>query len=68
MTRHFCDLCGKEINILQETYKVSVENNAGIPYMNDPNIVDVHEICPDCANRICKTVRELKREADNGGA
>lgn len=53
MTKHFCDLCGKDINILQETYKVSVDNNAGIPYMNDPNIVDVHEICPDCANRIC---------------
>lgn len=68
MTKHFCDLCGKEINILQETYRVSVDNNAGIPYMNDSNIVDVNEICPDCANRICQTVRELKRGSDNGGA
>lgn len=62
MIKYFCDLCGKEINILQETYRVSVENNAGIPYKNDPNIVDVHEICSDCANRICHTVRELKQE------
>ena len=43
MTKHFCDLCRKEINLLQETYKVSVESNADIPYMNDPNIVDVDE-------------------------
>ncbi len=62
MTKRFCDLCGKEINILQDTYRVSVENNAIIPYASDPNIVDANEICPACANRIHQTVRELKQE------
>ena len=62
MTKRFFDLCGKEINILQDTYRVSVENNAIIPYASDPNIVDANEICPACANRIHQTVRELKQE------
>ena len=62
MTKRFCDLCGKEINSFQDTYRVSVENNADIPYASDPNIVDVNEICPACANRIRRTVQELKLE------
>ena len=62
MTKRFCDLCGKEIHNLQDTYRVSVENNACIPYASDPNIVDVGEICPACANRIHQTVQELKLE------
>lgn len=66
MTKRFCDLCGKEIHNLQDTYRVSVENSAGIPYASDPNIVDVGEICPVCANRIHQTVRELKLEGYNG--
>ena len=52
MTKCFCDLCGKEIHNLRDTYRVSVENNADIPYASDPNIVDVGEICSVCANRI----------------
>lgn len=62
MTKRFCDLCGKEIHNLQETYRVSVENNADIPYASDPNIVGVNEICSACANRIRQTVQELKLE------
>lgn len=66
MTKRFCDLCGKEIHKLQETYRVSVENNADIPYASDPNIVDVivdvGEICHACAKRIHQTVQELKQE------
>lgn len=62
MTKRFCDLCGKEIHNLRDTYRVSVENNADIPYASDPNIVDANEICPVCANRIHQTVRELKQE------
>lgn len=70
MTKCFCDLCGKEIHKLRDTYRVSVENNADIgisaqrgefPYANDPNIVDVREICPACAKRIHQTVQELKQ-------
>ena len=65
MTKHFCDLCGKEIHHLQETYEVSMENNAGI-YASVPDIVDVivdvREICPACAKRIHQTVQELKQE------
>ena len=62
MTKRFCDLCGKEIHNLQETYRVSVENNARIPYASDPNIVDMKEICPACANRIHQAVQNLKLE------
>lgn len=62
MTKCFCDLCGKEIHNLKEAYRVSVENNADIPYASDPNIVDVEEICPACAKRIHQTVQELKQE------
>lgn len=62
MTKRFCDLCGKEIFKIQDTYRVSVENNADIPYASDPNIVDVGEICPVCANRIHKAVQDLKQE------
>ena len=65
MTKRFCDLCGKEIHNLQETYRVSVERNASI-YVSDPSvldvIVDVKEICPACAKRIHQTVQELKQE------
>ena len=61
MTKRFCDLCGKEIHNLQETYRVCVESNASI-YASDPNIVDVGEICPACAKRIHQTVQELKLE------
>ena len=39
-----------------------MENIADIPYASDPNIVDVNEICPACANRIRRTVQELKLE------
>lgn len=66
MTKHFCDLCGKEMHNFRETYRVSVDNNARIPYASDPNILAVDEICPACANRIHQTVRELKQEDDNG--
>ncbi len=62
MTKRFCDLCGKEIFNIQDTYRVSVENNADITYASDPNIVDVGEICSVCANRIHQTVQELKQE------
>ena len=66
MTKRFCDLCGKEIHKLQDTYRVSVENNADIPCANDPNIVVVEEICPVCANRIHQAVQDLKQEGYNG--
>ena len=62
MTKRFCDLCGKEIHNLRGTYRVSVENNADIPYASDPNIVDVGEICSVCANRIHQAVQDLKQE------
>lgn len=62
MTKCFCDLCGKEINNLLDTYRVSVDNNADLNYASDPNIVDVREICPACAKRIHQTVQELKLE------
>ena len=62
MTKRFCDLCGKEIFNIQDTYRVSVENNDDILYESDPNIVDVREICPACANRIHQTVQDLKQE------
>lgn len=66
MTKRFCDLCGKEIHNLQETYRVCVESNASI-YDSNPDIVmnvivDVGEICPACAKRIHQTVQELKQE------
>lgn len=66
MTKCFCDLCGKEIFKIQDTYRVSAENNADIPYASDPNIVDVGEICSACAKRIHQTVQELKQEVAYG--
>lgn len=60
MTKRFCDLCGKEIFKIQDTYRVIVDNNTGINCASDPNIVDVREICPACAKRIHQTVQELK--------
>lgn len=62
MTKCFCDLCGKEIHKIQDTYRVCVDNNTDLTYASDPNIVDVREICPACANRIHQTVQELKLE------
>ncbi len=65
MTKRFCDLCGKEIHKIQDTYRVSVESSVSI-YASNPDIVDVivdvREICPACANRIHQTVQELKLE------
>lgn len=63
MTKRFCDLCGKEIHNLQDTYRVIVDNNIDINCASDPNIVDVREICPACAKRIHQTVQELKLRA-----
>lgn len=63
MTKRFCDLCGKEIHNLQDTYRVIVDNNTDINCASDPNIVDVEEICPACAKRIHQTVQELKLRA-----
>lgn len=69
MTKRFCDLCGKEIHKIQETYRVCVESNASI-YASNPGIadviVDVGEICPACAKSIHQTVQELKQEGYNG--
>lgn len=62
MTKRFCDLCGKEIFKIQDSYRVIVDNNTDINCASDPNIVDVREICPVCAKRIHQTVRELKQE------
>lgn len=62
MTKRFCDLCGKEIHKIQETYRVCVDNNTDINCTSDPNIVDVREICPACAKRIHQAVQELKLE------
>lgn len=65
MTKRFCDLCGKEIHKIHDTYRVCVESNESI-YESDLDIVDVivdvGEICPACAKRIHQTVRELKQE------
>ena len=66
MTKRFCDLCGKEIYKIQDTYRVSVDNNTDLNYASDPNIVDVREICPACAKRIHQTVQELKLDGYNG--
>ena len=66
MTKRFCDLCGKEIHKLRDTYRVIVDNNADINCVSDPNIVDVSEICPACANRIHQAVQDLKQEGYNG--
>lgn len=66
MTKCFCDLCGKEIHNLRDTYRVIVDNNTDINCASDPNIVDVREICPACAKRIHQTVQELKLEGYNG--
>ena len=60
MTKRFCDLCGKEIFKIQDTYRVIVDNNTDINCASDPNIVDVREICPACAKRIHQTVQDLK--------
>lgn len=69
MTKRFCDLCGKEIFKIQDTYRVCVESNASI-YASNPDIVDVivdvGEICPVCAKSIHQTVQELKQEGYNG--
>lgn len=69
MTKRFCDLCGKEIFKIQETYRVCVESNASI-YASNPDIVDVivdvGEICPACAKRIHQAVQDLKQEDCNG--
>lgn len=62
MTKRFCDLCGKEIFKIQDTYRVIVDNNTDINCTSDPNIVDVREICPACAKRIHQAVQELKLE------
>ena len=62
MTKRFCDLCGKEIFNIQDTYRVSVDNNTDHTYASDPNIVDVREICPACAKRIHQVVQDLKQE------
>ena len=65
MTKRFCDLCGKEIFKIQDTYRVSVKSNENICASN-PGIVNiivnVGEICPACAKRIHQTVQELKQE------
>lgn len=37
MTKCFCDLCGKEINNLLDTYRVSVDKNTDFNYASDPN-------------------------------
>ena len=66
MTKRFCDLCGKEIFKIQDSYRVIVDNNTDINCASDPNIVDVREICPVCAKRIHQTVQELKLEGYNG--
>ncbi len=62
MTKRFCDLCGKEIFKIQDTYRVIVDNNTDLNYASDPNIVDVEEICPVCAKRIHQIVQDLKQE------
>ena len=66
MTKRFCDLCGKEIFKIQDTYRVIVDNNTDLNYASDPNIVNVREICPVCANRIHQAVQDLKQEGYNG--
>ena len=50
------------VRLIQDTYRVIVDNNTDINCASDPNIVDVREICPACAKRIHQTVRELKQE------
>lgn len=61
MTKRFCDLCGKEIFKIQDTYRARVESNASNSGIVDV-IVDVGEICPVCANRIHQIVQDLKQE------
>ena len=62
MTKRFCDLCGKEIPKIQRIYRISVEDTDDIPYANDPNLVDVDEVCQACANRIHQVVCDLRLE------
>lgn len=62
MTKRFCDLCGKEIFKIQDTYRAIVDNNTDINCASDPNIVEVREICPACAKRIHQAVQDLEQE------
>ena len=55
MTKRFCDLCGKEIHKIRETYRVSVENNADIPYASDPNIGKYALPARSVSTRLCKS-------------
>lgn len=60
MTRHFCDICGKEIHPVQTRYTVEVtseeaDSGSNSYYVHKP------EVCLDCAHRIHRTVHDLER-------
>ena len=60
MTKQLCDICGKEIIDLRDTYSVSIDNDC----VQAKYFKFVKDVCPYCANSIYYYIEGLKKPLD----
>ena len=60
--KYYCDICGKEVEKIQENYSQKVQVPLEEIFYNDENSQRMREfICHDCMFEISLFIRRLKR-------
>lgn len=65
MTKHFCDVCGKELSALEQVNAYNITITSKSRTLRALWAKDYPEVCEDCAKGIANIIDALK-EKNNG--
>lgn len=62
MIKHYCDICGKEIQNIEEATRICCKYNSD---MYDDTRYSYEEVCKSCDLAIYICIKKLRDEVDN---
>lgn len=65
MRKTICDVCGKEITSLRESWNTSISSNVSLRtlgYDQTDYSLDLTDVCEDCVNSIYHYIKGLQKE------
>lgn len=68
MRKTICDVCGKEITDIRESWNVSISSNVStrlLKYDQTDYSLCLTDVCEDCANSIYHHINDLQKEDKN---
>lgn len=65
MTRHFCDICGKELNrfSLPAKYSITITDNSQVQVDGFDNTTEYTEVCFSCISEINQLIQNKQTYA-----